>query len=138
LFLAQLSKRREKKESLYEEATRKEGTYILRTHQRMSIESLSKDAEGIRTHNTLRLNSRLEPAHLEIYNRLGLSGNPLGRRLMSRKTSSENPRSYVPPPERFSFYYGEVGFVLNFVQSNIVKELCGSLMWVLRQIRPSS
>ncbi len=63
---------------------------MLRTHQRMTIEYISKDEEGTRYHNTLRLNSRLEPGHLEIYTKLGLSGNPLGRRLLTRKIGSDN------------------------------------------------
>jgi hypothetical protein len=46
--------------------------------------------------NTLRLNSRLEIGHLEIYTKLGLSGNPLGRRSLTRKISSENKPNQVP------------------------------------------
>jgi transposase len=69
---------------------------ILRTHQRMTIEYISKDEEGTRYNNTLRLNSRLEPGHLEIYTKLGLSGNPLGRRLLTRKIGSDNIASQVP------------------------------------------
>ena len=68
----------------------------LRTHQRMTIEYTSKDEEGTRYNNTLRLNSRLEPEHLEIYTKLGLSGNPLGRRLLKRKIGSDNSVSQVP------------------------------------------
>ena len=63
---------------------------ILRTHERMTIEYISKDEEGRRHNNTLRLNSRVEPAHLEIYTKLGLSGTPIGRRLLTRKIGSEN------------------------------------------------
>ena len=63
---------------------------ILRTHERMTIEYISKDAEGTRYHNTMRLNSRLEPDHLEIYTKLGLPGKPLHRRLLSRKIGSDH------------------------------------------------
>ena len=66
---------------------------ILRTHQRMTIEYISKNEEGTRYNNTLRLNSRLEPEHLEIYTKLGLSGNPLGRRLLKREIGSDNTES---------------------------------------------
>jgi transposase len=69
---------------------------ILRTHQRMSIEYVSKDGEGTRRHNTLRLNSRVEPEHLEIYTKLGLSPTPLGRRLLTRKIGSDNSDHQVP------------------------------------------
>ena len=69
---------------------------ILRTHQRMTIEYISKDDEGILYNNTLRLNSRLEPQHLEIYTRLGLSGRPIARRLLTRKIGSDNRPSQVP------------------------------------------
>jgi len=69
---------------------------ILRTHERMTIEYISKDEEGTRYHNTLRLNSRLEPAHLEIYTKLGLSGKPLGRQLLTRKIGSVNKPRQVP------------------------------------------
>ena len=56
----------------------------------MTVEYISKDAEGSRFLNTLRTNSRLEPAHLEIYTKLGLSGRPLNRRLLKRKIGSDN------------------------------------------------
>jgi len=69
---------------------------ILRTHQRVTIEYISKNEDGTRNNNTLRLNSRLEPGHLEIYTKLGLSGNPLGRRLLTRKIGSDNTASQVP------------------------------------------
>jgi len=52
----------------------------LRTHERITIEYVSKDDEGTRYHNTVRVNSRLEPEHLEIYRKLGLSGEPLERK----------------------------------------------------------
>ena len=69
---------------------------ILRTHQRVTIEYISKNEDGTLNNNTLRLNSRLEPEHLEIYTKLGLSGNPLGRRLLTRKIGSDNTASQVP------------------------------------------
>jgi transposase len=62
----------------------------LSTHQRMTVEYVTKDTEGSRFLNTLRTNSRLEPAHLEIYTKLGLSGRPLNRRLLKRKIGSDN------------------------------------------------
>jgi transposase len=62
----------------------------LSTHQRMTVEYISKDSEGTRFLNTLRTNSRLEPGHLEIYTKLGLTGRPLNRRLLKREIGSEN------------------------------------------------
>jgi len=62
----------------------------LRTHERMTVEYISKDDEGIRYNNKLRLNSRLESVHLEIYTKLGLSGRPLTHRLLTRKIGSDN------------------------------------------------
>jgi len=69
---------------------------ILRTHERMTIEYISKDDAGIRYNNTLRLNSRLEAAHLEIYTKLKLSGKPLGRRLLTRQIGSVNKSNQLP------------------------------------------
>lgn len=69
---------------------------ILRSHQRMSVEYVSKDAEGTCSHNTLRLSSRVEPEHLAIYAKLGLSPTPLGRRLLTRKIGSDNSKTQVP------------------------------------------
>lgn len=63
---------------------------VLRTHERITIEYVSKDEEGSRYHNTVRFNSRVEPEHLEIYTKLGLSGKPLERLRMSRKISSDH------------------------------------------------
>ena len=71
----------------------------LRTHERMTVEYISKDEEGVRYNNTLRLNTRIEPEHLEIYTKLGLSGNPLGRRLQTRKIGSDNSRRQIPLQE---------------------------------------
>jgi transposase len=62
----------------------------LSTHERMTVEYISKDAEGIRYSNKLRTNSRLEPERLEIYTKLGLLGRPLPRRLLSRQIGSDN------------------------------------------------
>lgn len=68
----------------------------LRTHQRITIEYISKDAEGTRYHNTARLNSQIEPEYLEIYTKLGLSGRPLRRRKLTRKIGSDNKSRQVP------------------------------------------
>lgn len=71
---------------------------VLRTHQRMTIEYESKDEQGIRYHNTHRINSRPEPTHLEIYARLGLAAVPLARRTLARKISSDKKPSQTPLP----------------------------------------
>jgi len=62
----------------------------LSTHERMTVECISKDHEGIFYNNKLRTNSRLELEHMEIYTKLGLSGRPLSRRLLTRKIGSDN------------------------------------------------
>ena len=69
---------------------------ILRTHERMTIEYVSKDDEGIRYNNTLRVNSSLEPEHLEIYTKLGLSGKPLERRRLTRQIGSDHTPGQLP------------------------------------------
>ncbi|MFV1968545.1 MAG: hypothetical protein ACC642_03580, partial [Pseudomonadales bacterium] len=67
----------------------------LRTHQLITIEYISKDEEGTRYHNTARLNSQIEPEHLEIYTKLGLSGRPLRRRKLTREIGSDNKSRQV-------------------------------------------
>ena len=57
----------------------------LRTHERITIEYISKDDEGNRYNNSVRVSSRLEPEHLEIYTKLGLAGEPLERKRYTRK-----------------------------------------------------
>ena len=63
---------------------------ILRSHERITIEYVSKDDEGNRYNNTVRVNSRLEPEHLEIYTKLGLSGKPLERRRLTYQIGSDH------------------------------------------------
>ena len=62
----------------------------LSTHERMTVEYISKDNEGVHYNNKLRTNSRLEVEHIEIYTKLGLSGRPLERRLLTKKISSDH------------------------------------------------
>ena len=62
----------------------------LSTHERMTVEYISKDHEGIRYNNKLRTNSRLEVEHIEIYTKLSLSGRPLARRLLTKKIGSDH------------------------------------------------
>jgi len=69
---------------------------VLRTHERVTIEYTSKDAEGSRYRNKLRINTRVEPEHVEIYTKLGLSGKPLKRLLLSRKIGSDNKPGQIP------------------------------------------
>lgn len=66
---------------------------ILRTHERVTIEYVSKDDEGSRYNNTVRVNSRLEPEHLEIYTKLGLSGKPLERRRLTYQIGSDHTKN---------------------------------------------
>ena len=69
---------------------------VPRTHERVTIEYTSKDAEGSRYRNKLRINTRVEPEHVEIYTKLGLSGKPLKRLLLSRKIGSDNKPGQIP------------------------------------------
>ena len=69
---------------------------ILRTHERVTIEYVSKDDEGFRYNNTVRVNSRLEPEHLEIYTKLGLSGKPLERRRLTCQIGSDHTIGLTP------------------------------------------
>jgi len=68
---------------------------ILSTHQRMSVEYISKDDEENQYHTMVRMNSRIEPEHLEIYTRLGLSGKPLGRKVLKKKIGSAKTHRQV-------------------------------------------
>ena len=66
------------------------------THERITIEYVSKDEEGILYHNTVRVSSRLEPEHVEIYRKLGLSGEPLKRKRYSRQISRGHTPKLTP------------------------------------------
>lgn len=50
---------------------------VLSTHERVTIEYQSKDEQGNKKQNYIRINSKLEPEHLDIYRKFGLSGVPL-------------------------------------------------------------
>lgn len=56
---------------------------VLRTHERMTIGYRVKEDEGSIRQKYVRVNSRLEPEHLEIYRMFGLSGVPLPRRRLA-------------------------------------------------------
>ena len=56
---------------------------VLRTHERMTIGYRVKEEDGSIVHKYVRVNSRLEPEHLEIYRMFGLSGVPLPRRRLA-------------------------------------------------------
>jgi transposase len=57
---------------------------ILKTHERVTIGYKIKEEEGTTKQEYLRLNSKLEPEHLEIYQKLGLSGQALPRRKLGK------------------------------------------------------
>ena len=59
------------------------------------MEYVSKDTQDTRYHNTLRVSSRVEPEHLQIYAKLGLSPARLGRRVLARKVGSDNSERQV-------------------------------------------
>ena len=56
---------------------------VLRTHERMTIGYRVKQDDGSIGQKYVRVNSRLEPEHLEIYRMFGLSGVPLPRRRLA-------------------------------------------------------
>ena len=53
---------------------------VLKTHERLTIGYKVKDDDGSVRKEYIRINSRLEPEHIEIYRKLGLSGRPLSRK----------------------------------------------------------
>ena len=53
---------------------------VLSTHERITIGYKVKEEDGTIRQKYVRLNSRLEPEHLEIYKMFGLSGVPLPRK----------------------------------------------------------
>jgi len=57
---------------------------ILKTHERVTIGYKIKEEEGTTKQEYLRLSSKLEPEHLEIYQKLGLSGQVLPRRKLGK------------------------------------------------------
>jgi transposase len=62
---------------------------ILKTHERMTIEYKSREPDGQVKQNFLRLSSKLEGVHFQIYRRLGLPPVPISRRWLS------NPRGQI-------------------------------------------
>jgi len=53
---------------------------VLSTHERITIGYKVKEEDGTIRQKYVRLNSRLEPEHLEIYKMFDLSGLPLARK----------------------------------------------------------
>jgi len=56
---------------------------VLRTHERITIGYRVKEDDGSIGQKYVRVNSRLEPEHLEIYRMFALSGVPLPRRRLA-------------------------------------------------------
>jgi len=56
---------------------------VLRTHERLTIGYKVKEEDGSIRQKYVRLNSRLEPEHLEIYKMFNLSGVPLPRKMLA-------------------------------------------------------
>lgn len=63
---------------------------ILKTHQRMTVSFKAKDDDGSKEHLFIRLNSKLEPEHLEIYRKLNLNPVPLSRKKYTRTKCSDH------------------------------------------------
>jgi len=53
---------------------------VLKTHERLTIGYKVKDDDGAVRKQYIRINSRPEPEHIEMYRKLGLSGRPLSRK----------------------------------------------------------
>jgi len=53
---------------------------VLKTHERLTIGYKRKEEDGTVTQQYVRINSQVEPEHMEIYRKLGLSGIPLPRK----------------------------------------------------------
>lgn len=53
---------------------------VLKTHERLTIGYKLKEEDGAVRQQYVRMNSKVEPEHLEIYRRLGLSGRALPRK----------------------------------------------------------
>jgi len=58
---------------------------VLKTHERLTISYRVKEEDGTIHQKYVRLNSKLESEHLEIYRMFGLSGIPLPRKMLSYK-----------------------------------------------------
>ncbi len=52
---------------------------VLKTHERLTIGYKQKEENGKIVQKYIRINSTVEPEHMEIYRKLGLSGKPLPR-----------------------------------------------------------
>ena len=70
---------------------------ILSTHERITIEYKTKEDGGTVKQNFLRVNSKLEGEHLEIYRKLGLSGVPLPRLKLQKPIGSDHTETQLPP-----------------------------------------
>ena len=70
---------------------------ILSTHERITIEYKTKEEDGTVEQNFLRVNSKLEGEHLEIYRKLGLSGIPLPRLKLQKPIGSDHTETQLPP-----------------------------------------
>jgi len=53
---------------------------VLKTHERLTIGYKQKEEDGTVRQRYVRINSTVEPEHMEIYRKLGLSGVPLPRK----------------------------------------------------------
>jgi transposase len=56
---------------------------VLKTHERLTIGYKQKDEDGTVVQQYIRINSTVEPEHMEIYRKLGLLGMPLPRKRIS-------------------------------------------------------
>jgi len=53
---------------------------VLKTHERLTIGYRRKEEDGTVGQQYVRINSQVEPEHMEVYRKLGLSGMPLPRK----------------------------------------------------------
>jgi len=68
-------------------------TSVLRAHERLTLGYKEKEEDGAIQQRYLRLNSRLEPEHLEVYKMFNLSGVPLPRKKLAVQSVVTNTMS---------------------------------------------
>jgi transposase len=56
---------------------------VLKTHERLTIGYKRKEEDGTVRQQYVRINSQVEPEHMEVYRKVGLSGIPLPRKRLA-------------------------------------------------------
>jgi hypothetical protein len=71
----------------------------------------------------------------KIYTKLGLSGNPLGCRLLTRRIDSDNTASQVPLLKCFALYVAKVACDIMFTDGELIPENLDSIYSISRSTR---